>query len=131
MMRVFILAATIAVFLPLCGNAQFPSDGGFRIGCNYWASHAGMKMWSRWDAAQVEKDLDALADNGITVLRVFPLWPDFQPLTAQYEWAGTFREWAQNDGPLKNPACVDEEMMRRFRDFCDMAERHNINWVAD
>ena len=76
MTRAFILAATVAFFLPLYSNAQFPSDGGFRIGCNYWASHAGMKMWSRWDAAQVEKDLDALADNGITVLRVFPLWPD-------------------------------------------------------
>ena len=130
MTRAFILAATVAFFLPLYSNAQFPSDGGFRIGCNYWASHAGMKMWSRWDAAQVEKDLDALADNGITVLRVFPLWPDFQPLTAQYEWAGTFREWAQNDGPLKNPACVDEEMMRRFRDFCGMAERRNMKLVV-
>lgn len=130
MMRVFILAAIVAVFLPLQVNAQFPSDGGFRIGCNYWASHAGVKMWSRWNAAQVEKDLDALADNGISVLRIFPLWPDFQPLTARYEWAGTFREWAQNDGPLNNPACVDDEMMRRFRDFCRMAERRNMKLVV-
>ena len=125
----FLLAA-VAAFLTLRGNAQFPADGAFRIGCNYWASHAGMKMWSRWDAAQVERDLDALADNGITVLRVFPLWPDFQPLTAQYEWGGTFREWAQNDGPFKNPACVDDEMMRRFRDFCGMAERRNMKLVV-
>ena len=101
-MRAFIMTAIVAGVLPLCGNARFPSDGEFRIGCNYWASHAGMKMWSRWDAAQVEKDLDALADNGISVLRIFPLWPDFQPLTARYEWAGTFREWAQNDGPLNS-----------------------------
>ena len=129
-MCVTILAAIVAAFLPLCGNAQFPSDGEFRIGCNYWASHAGMKMWSRWDAAQVEKDLDALAENGITVLRVFPLWPDFQPLTARYEWGGRFREWAQNDGPLKNAACVDEEMMSRFGQFCEMAERRKMKLVV-
>ena len=130
MARVFILAAIAAGVLPLCGNAQFPTDGEFRIGCNYWASHAGMKMWSRWDAAQVEKDLDALAANGITVLRVFPLWPDFQPLTAWYEWGGHFREWAQSDGPLKNAACVDEEMMARFGQFCEMAERRNMKLVV-
>ncbi len=129
-MRAFIMTAIAVGVLPLCGNARFPSDGEFRIGCNYWASHAGMKMWSRWDAAQVEKDLDALADNGISVIRIFPLWPDFQPLTARYEWAGTFREWAQNDGPLNNPACVDDEMMRRFRDFCRMAERRNMKLVV-
>jgi hypothetical protein len=39
-------------------------------------------MWRNWDAAQVEKDLDLLAAHDMTILRVFPLWPDFQPLTA-------------------------------------------------
>jgi len=53
-MRAFIMTAIVAGVLPLCGNARFPSDGEFRIGCNYWASHAGMKMWSRWNPAQVE-----------------------------------------------------------------------------
>ena len=125
-----VVASMDSCAVEMRGNAQFLADGEFRIGCNYWASHAGMKMWSRWDAAQVEKDLDALADNGISVLRIFPLWPDFQPLTARYEWAGTFREWAQNDGPLNNPACVDDEMMRRFRDFCRMAERRNMKLVV-
>ena len=23
-------------------------NGGFKIGCNYWASHAGVAMWSDW-----------------------------------------------------------------------------------
>ena len=60
------------------------ADGTFRVGCNYWASHAGMMMWRNWDAAQVERDFAALAGNGVRALRVFPLWPDFQPLTRQY-----------------------------------------------
>ena len=33
------------------------ADGAFRVGCNYWASHAGMMMWRNWDAAQVERVL--------------------------------------------------------------------------
>ena len=105
-------------------------DPAFAVGCNYWASHAGMMMWRRWDAARVAADFDALAANGLSVLRVFPLWPDFQPLTAQYGGGGEFRAWAQNDGPLQNPECVDLEMVRRFRTFCDMAEERGLRLVV-
>lgn len=112
-------------------GVTFPIGGdGFRVGCNYWASHAGMMMWRNWDAAQVEKDFDALAGNGISLLRVFPLWPDFQPLTAQYGGGGQFRAWAQNDGPLANPDCVDEDMVGRFRRLCDMANVRGIKLVV-
>lgn len=106
------------------------NDGSFRIGCNYWASHAGMMMWSRWDAARVERDLGALADNGITVLRVFPLWPDFQPITIRRGGGGKFVEWAQNDGPFSNPEGVDEEMLSRFRFLCDAAEKRGQKLVV-
>lgn len=71
-----------------------------------------------------------LAGNGLSVLRVFPLWPDFQPLTAQYGGGGKFRAWAQNDGPLQNPECVDLEMVARFRAFCDMAEARGLRLVV-
>ena len=53
----------------------------FFTGCNYWASHAGIYMWRNWSAADVERDLELLAAHNMNVLRVFPLWPDFQPLT--------------------------------------------------
>ena len=112
------------------GLTEFPVNGEFLIGCNYWASHAGMMMWRNWDATQVEKDLDELAANGISVLRVFPLWPDFQPLTARYEWGGHLREWAQDDGPLMNADCVDAEMMSRFSRFCDMAEKRGMKLIV-
>ena len=40
-------------------------SGKFFVGCNYWASHAGIYMWRNWDAEQVEKDLATLEKNGL------------------------------------------------------------------
>ena len=50
------------------------------IGANYWASHAGPAMWSDWRPDIVEQDFKKLSEAGIKLLRVFPIWPDFQPL---------------------------------------------------
>ena len=105
-------------------------DGRFRVGCNYWASHAGMMMWRSWNAAQVEKDLAALRANGIRALRVFPLWPDFQPITRQYGAGDLPKAVAFRDGPMPNPAGVDEEMMRRFRFLCDVAAKNDMKLVV-
>lgn len=128
-----VLAATgtVAADAPAdtCPKGVF-ADGAFRVGCNYWASHAGMMMWRNWNAEQVERDFAALAANGIRALRVFPLWPDFQPLTRQYGYNNTARSVAFRDGPLPNPAGVDEEMMRRFRLMCDAASRHGLKLVV-
>ena len=54
--------------------------GTMTLGVNYWASHAATRMWTQWDAAVVEKDLAALEKIGCRLLRVFPIWPDFQPV---------------------------------------------------
>ena len=105
-------------------------EGGFFVGCNYWASHAGMYMWRNWDGKQVERDLDDLASCGMTVLRVFPLWPDFQPLTGEFGGGGSFRGFAQAGGPLKNEAAVDDVMIARFRFLCDAAEKRGIKLVV-
>ena len=129
-----ILAAGFLVFggasaeTPL-GHGVFDC-GEFFVGCNYWASHAGMYMWRNWDGAQVEKDLNDLASCGMTVLRVFPLWPDFQPLTAEFGGAGSFRGFAQAGGSLRNYAAVDDEMIGRFRFLCDAAEKRGIRLVV-
>ena len=114
-----------------CGASfgWFPDDG-FHVGCNYWASHAGMYMWRNWNPRQVESDLDDLADCGMTVLRVFPLWPDFQPLTAEYGVGQSFVGWTQKGGPLQNEDAVDDEMMNRFRFLCDAADKRGIKLVV-
>ena len=106
----------------------FP-EGKFLTGCNYWASNAGMYMWRQWDAKTVEKDIAELSANGVNVLRVFPLWPDFQPLTRLLD-GRRVRGYLQNDRPLQNEAAVDEEMMRRFRFMCDVAAKHDVRLVV-
>ena len=66
-------------------------EQSFITGINYWASHAAIHMWHDWDAAVVDADFAKLKSAGITMLRVFPLWPDFQPLCAM-ETPGGVRE---------------------------------------
>ena len=112
-------------------TADIFTDGGFFIGCNYWAKNAGMYMWSQWDRDVVEKELAALAANGVTVMRVFPLWSDFQPLTGDCNARGTYRSFRFRDNrPLPNWAGVDPEMMRRFRTFCDIAQKNEIRLIV-
>ena len=106
------------------------TDGEFFVGCNYWAKNAGMYMWSQWAPDVVERELAELAKYGVTVMRVFPLWPDFQPLTGDCHAGGSYRAFLQNNKPLQNKAGVDEEMMRRFRFFCDVAQKNNIKLIV-
>ena len=105
-------------------------QGGFFIGCNYWAKHAGMYMWRDWRPEAVEKEVAALAKNGVEVMRVFPLWNDFQPLTRVHTYGNESACLLQNNGPLSNSAGVDEEMMRRFRFFCDVAQRNGVRLIV-
>ena len=134
---IVLLAASVASILVRGDEApkaaaERPSLAGesFFVGCNYWASHAGMYMWRDWNPRQVESDLDRLAAHGMTVLRVFPLWPDFQPLTAEFGGGGSFHGYAQSGGPLKNYAAVDDAMLERFRFLCDAADRRGIRLVV-
>ena len=110
--------------------SQVFAPGRVATGCNYWASHAGIHMWRDWKPEQIERDFDLMASHGISVVRVFPLWPDFQPLTSDRCGAGRFVGYLQNDGPLVNYAAVDDEMMARFRFMCDVAERHDMKLVV-
>ena len=55
-------------------------SGNFSVGCNYWASHAGTAMWRDWRPQVVERDFTLLESLKLDVVRVFPLWTEFQPL---------------------------------------------------
>ncbi len=61
----------------------------FILGCNYWASNAGTDMWRDFDLKSIEKDLQVLSEHGVTHMRVFPNWRDFQPIVPQYSGGGT------------------------------------------
>ncbi|WP_285725808.1 glycoside hydrolase 5 family protein [Psychromicrobium xiongbiense] len=50
-----------------------------RFGANYTPAKGWFHHWLDFDLAAVERDFDALASLGIDHLRVFALWPYFQP----------------------------------------------------
>ncbi|MGG1554688.1 glycoside hydrolase 5 family protein [Paenibacillus ferrarius] len=115
-------------------NKLLPIERRFFVGCNYWASHAGTAMWSDWRPEQVELDLDRLADAGIDVLRVFPLWPDFQPIESLYTACGGQRGYSFGEEPLPDSkagqAGVSVQMMERFRQLAAMAERRGLKLIV-
>ena len=72
---------------------------GFFTGINYWGSKSAINMWSEYDEESIERDFSLLREVGITHLRVFPLWPVFQPLTALYGPGDVF-EYGFGEDPL-------------------------------
>ena len=105
-------------------------DGSFFVGCNYWASHAGLFMWRDWNEKAVEEDLRLLDAHGIHVLRIFPLWSDFQPLRMHMGSRGMEREVRLGEEPLPftpdGRAGLDPTMLSRFERFCELAEQYNM-----
>lgn len=76
---------------------------GFFTGINYWASNNAINMWRDFDEHVVENDFKLLKNAGITHLRVFPLWPVFQPLTALYGPTTKVYEYAFGEDPCPTP----------------------------
>ncbi len=103
----------------------------FMLGCNYWASNAGALMWERWDADAVDKDLKVLSENGVSYMRVFPNWRDFQPVKVMRRWAGNEYEYLMTDESFPtNENYLDETMLARFNEFCSIAEKYNIKLIV-
>lgn len=111
-------------------NLSLGQPGAFRVGCNYWASHAGTAMWSDWRGKVVSRDLAELARGGVEVLRVFPLWPDFQPL----QRLGPRNEYRLGEEPLANDelgrAGLSPTAMAHFAEFLALARRHQLKLIV-
>lgn len=109
-------------------------SGSFFTGCNYWASHAGTNMWSDWQPQVVEEDFARLAQAKIQVLRVFPLWSNFQPLRMHRGAGNEERELRLGEKPLpftpEGQAGVDPVMAQRFGDFCSLAEKYGFQLIV-
>lgn len=110
------------------------APGSMALGCNYWASHAGTSMWNEWRPEVVEEDMRTLASCGVTWLRVFPLWPDFQPLAVLRGQYGVVREFQTGDAPMGNRPAersgLSPIMLERFKEFCRLAERYDLKLVV-
>jgi hypothetical protein len=108
--------------------------GHFFTGCNYWASHAGTAMWSDWRPEVVEADFKLLAAAGLRVLRVFPLWSDFQPIHLLRDYQSRAREYRFGEEPLPDDpvgqAGVSAVMLERFEEFAALAEKHGLQLIV-
>ncbi len=115
-------------------NSIFADGEPFFVGANYWASHAGTNMWSDWREDVVEEDFRVLAENGVQVLRVFPLWNDFQPLKKHEAWASLFVEMRMDEEPLPHTplgqAGINPVMMERFRTLTQLAEKYGLKLIV-
>jgi hypothetical protein len=91
-------------------------------------------MWSNWRADVVEADLRQLASEGLQVLRVFPLWPDFQPLALLRGGEGAPFEFRLGEEPLTDDAYgragVSAAAIAHFQEFVDLAERYGLKLIV-
>lgn len=108
-------------------------ENGFFTGINYWGSKSAINMWSEFDAESIENDLSLLRDAKITHLRVFPLWPVFQPLHALYGPSNIY-EYTFGEDPLPDTpagrAGVSEEACQKFEKFCSIAEKYGMKLIV-
>ena len=126
-----VMAVGLQCALAATAGEDVFAEGGFFVGCNYWSKNAGMYMWSQWRPDVIGKELAELSKNGVEVMRVFPLWSDFQPLTGDCAAGGAYRSYRFRDNrPLPNWAGVDDEMIARFAWFCDCAEKNGIRLIV-
>jgi endo-1,4-beta-mannosidase len=56
-----------------------PDAAPFRVGVNYWPRRKAMGWWKGFDRGEVEDELDVVRDLGLSLVRIFLLWEDFQP----------------------------------------------------
>ena len=116
------------------GGLQVFDKQSFLIGCNYWASHAGTAMWREWRPEIVEKDFKRLSEEGLEILRVFPLWSDFQPLTLLLGYNGKPVEYRFGEKPLPDTeeghAGVSFEAISYFNEMTKLAEKYNLKLIV-
>lgn len=104
----------------------------FLTGVNYWASNAGMLTFSNFDEKVIDKDFKFLSSYGVDTIRVFPLWPDFQPIENSYTNGKTFSV-RKNGVPLeylKYKSGLDEGACEKFKTLLNLAKKYNIKVIV-
>ncbi|MBE5772041.1 MAG: hypothetical protein E7336_11800 [Clostridiales bacterium] len=108
----------------------------FFTGINYWGSKHATNMWNvdKYDPQSIEEDMIALKKAGVTHLRIFPMWADFQPLTALYTTSDVPYEYTFGEEHLPDTeagrAGVSEEACKNFENFCDIVEKYDLKLVV-
>lgn len=79
----------------------------FALGVNYWPASSAMRMWQRFDGAEIEEDFRRCARAGCDTVRIFLLWEDFQP----------------------QPSSVAEGALTKLREVADRAARAGVGLI--
>lgn len=87
-------------------------------------------MWRDWQPEIVAADLKQLSEAGLQVLRVFPLWPDFQPITQLYGGAGYPQEIRHGEEPLMATSGLSPIAMSHFAVFADLAHKNGLKLIV-
>lgn len=116
-------------------NNLLTQQGSFAVGVNYWASYSGIHMWRDFRPDVIEKDFKQLSENGIKVLRVFPLWPDFQPIYQIYSANGSRKYIAfKDEQPLPSSGVgangMSEEQLQHFEVLANLAQKYKLKLVV-
>ena len=114
---------------------QLFANGKFEIGVNYWESQHAIEMWKKWSPEIIDRDFEVLSAHGLKLVRCFPMWEDFQPIKFMKSNLGPTVETRFADGSAlpdtpEGRAGIDEIMMQRFEQFCDLAQKHGIELIV-
>ena len=71
----------------------------FVLGVNYWPRRKAMYWWSDFDPGEVRDEFDVIRHLGLTLVRIFLLWEDWQP----------------------SPTTVDPQALDHLEQVCDIA----------
>jgi endo-1,4-beta-mannosidase len=77
----------------------------FLTGVNYWPRRKAMYWWSDFDAAEVREEFGVIQRLGLSYVRIFLLWEDWQP---------------------DSPGRVSPEAMQALEQVCDIASGYGI-----
>jgi len=134
-LKVIVMLCMLASMQVQSQEISLTKPGAFSVGVNYWASYAGTHMWRDWRPEVIDQDFQQLSANGIKVLRVFPLWPDFQPIYNVYSGEGSLKyigDKEENPLPLSGPGSdgMSETQLQHFGVLADLAEKHKLKLVV-
>jgi endo-1,4-beta-mannosidase len=51
----------------------------FLLGINYWPRRSAMYMWEKFDLGELREDFARIRGLGLSIVRFFIMWDDFQP----------------------------------------------------
>ena len=84
------------------------TDQPFILGVNYWPQNSAMFMWREFDKDVVEEDMAIIHGLGLSCIRIYLLWEDFQP----------------------TPKTVPTVMLDRVVELLEKADEKNIKVVV-